>query len=220
MSPPVRLLEVRDLHLAYGEREVVHGLSFSLERGAIGCLLGPSGCGKTTVLRCVAGFEPPRQGEVLLNGARVSTRGFLLPPEKRRIGMVFQDFALFPHLTVADNIAFGLRAWPAREREARLRELAAGREAEDGALEEVPADVHADGQPEHAGDQVAVNAQEPEQDDDRRREPGRVRVGVVKQAENAVDQYGIDLIAFSQKPGKFCGKHFRVRRNLKLAHCC
>jgi iron(III) transport system ATP-binding protein len=123
MSPPVRLLEVRDLHLAYGEREVVHGLSFSLERGAIGCLLGPSGCGKTTVLRCVAGFEPPRQGEVLLNGAQVSTRGFLLPPEKRRIGMVFQDFALFPHLTVADNIAFGLRRWPARERETRLREL-------------------------------------------------------------------------------------------------
>jgi len=94
-----------------------------LDRGAIGCLLGPSGCGKTTVLRCVAGFEPPRQGEVLLNGAQVSTSRLLVPPEKRRIGMVFQDFALFPHLTVADNIAFGLGAWPAREREARLREL-------------------------------------------------------------------------------------------------
>jgi len=122
-SPGSLLLEVRDLHLAYGELAVVHGLSFSLQRGAIGCLLGPSGCGKTTVLRCIAGFEPPRQGEIVLSGARVSAPGFLLPPEKRRIGMVFQDFALFPHLTVADNIAFGLRTWPARERATRVREL-------------------------------------------------------------------------------------------------
>lgn len=123
MTPLVPLLAVRDLHVAYGDREVVHGLSFALEGGAIGCLLGPSGCGKTTVLRCIAGFEAPREGEILLSGKRVSARGLMVPPEQRRIGMVFQDFALFPHLTVADNIAFGLRGWPAPERRARLREL-------------------------------------------------------------------------------------------------
>jgi len=118
------LLEVRELHLAYGEHEVVHGLSFSLERGSIGCLLGPSGCGKTTVLRCIAGFEPALRGEILLGGERVSAPGLIVPPERRRIGMVFQDFALFPHLSVAHNIAFGLRAWPAQARAARVRELA------------------------------------------------------------------------------------------------
>ncbi|MDX1375945.1 MAG: ABC transporter ATP-binding protein [Burkholderiales bacterium] len=117
------LLEVRELHHAYGENEVVHGLSFSLERGAIGCLLGPSGCGKTTVLRCIAGFEPAQRGEIVLNGERVSARGLIVPPERRRIGMVFQDFALFPHLSVAQNIAFGLRSWPTAARTARVREL-------------------------------------------------------------------------------------------------
>jgi len=124
MTAPTRLLEVQDLYVAYDDRQVVHGLSFVLERGAIGCLLGPSGCGKTTVLRSIAGFEPPRRGEIVLNGERVSGAGTLMPPERRRIGMVFQDFALFPHLCVADNIAFGLRSWPTREREARVRELA------------------------------------------------------------------------------------------------
>jgi len=124
MASQTQLLEVRDLHLAYGEHEVVHGLSFSLERGAIGCLLGASGCGKTTVLRCIAGFEPPRRGEIVLSGERVSAPGLMVPPERRRIGMVFQDFALFPHLSVAHNIAFGLRAWPAAARTARVRELA------------------------------------------------------------------------------------------------
>ncbi|HSH08511.1 MAG TPA: ABC transporter ATP-binding protein [Burkholderiales bacterium] len=124
MPPSDLLLEIDDLHLAYGANEVVHGLSFSLARGTIGCLLGPSGCGKTTVLRCIAGFEPPRRGEVRLNGERVSAPGRIVPPERRRIGMVFQDFALFPHLSVAQNIAFGLRSWPAPARSARVRELA------------------------------------------------------------------------------------------------
>jgi iron(III) transport system ATP-binding protein len=118
------LLEVRNLRHSYGEHEVVRGLSFSLTRGAIGCLLGPSGCGKTTVLRCIAGFEAVQEGEILLNGKVVSQPGSTLPPEKRRIGMVFQDYALFPHLRIAENITFGLHAWPADERAARLRELA------------------------------------------------------------------------------------------------
>lgn len=122
MPSAATLLELHDLHQSYGDREVVHGLSFSLKRGAIGCLLGPSGCGKTTVLRCIAGFERVVQGEIRLNGRCVSCRDHTEPPEKRRIGMVFQDYALFPHLTVAQNIAFGLHALPKAKRAARVAE--------------------------------------------------------------------------------------------------
>jgi iron(III) transport system ATP-binding protein len=118
------LLEVENLRHAYGNQDVVRGLSFSLARGAIGCLLGPSGCGKTTVLRCIAGFEGIREGEIRLAGKIVSGRGVMLPPERRRVGMVFQDYALFPHLPVSGNIAFGLHAAPAEERAARVAELA------------------------------------------------------------------------------------------------
>jgi iron(III) transport system ATP-binding protein len=118
------LLEVANLHHAYGDQAVVRGLSFALPRGAIGCLLGPSGCGKTTVLRCIAGFEAVQEGEIRLNGKVVSRAGAAVPPEKRRIGMVFQDYALFPHLRIADNIAFGLHRAGTDERAGRLRELA------------------------------------------------------------------------------------------------
>jgi iron(III) transport system ATP-binding protein len=118
------LLEVENLRHAYGQQEVVRGLSFSLARGAIGCLLGPSGCGKTTVLRCIAGFEGIREGEIRLAGKVVSGRGVMLPPERRRVGMVFQDYALFPHLPVAGNIAFGLHAMAAPERASRVAQLA------------------------------------------------------------------------------------------------
>jgi iron(III) transport system ATP-binding protein len=114
------LLEVEHLRHAYGSHRVVDDLSFSLARGAICCLLGPSGCGKTTVLRCIAGFENVLGGEIRLAGRTVSGPGVMVPPEKRRVGMVFQDYALFPHLTVAANIAFGLRS----SREERVRELA------------------------------------------------------------------------------------------------
>jgi len=110
------LLELRDVRHAYGDYAVVRGLSFRLARGAIGCLLGSSGCGKTTVLRCIAGFEPVTAGEIMLNGQVVSSPRSTVPPEKRRIGMVFQDYALFPHLTVLDNIAFGLHGEPRSER--------------------------------------------------------------------------------------------------------
>jgi iron(III) transport system ATP-binding protein len=117
------LLEVRDLWQAYGANVVVKGLSLALGRGAIGCLLGPSGCGKTTVLRCIAGFESVSAGAISLNGELVSSATASLAPEKRRIGMVFQDYALFPHLSVAENIAFGLHASPHRARAARVAEL-------------------------------------------------------------------------------------------------
>jgi iron(III) transport system ATP-binding protein len=120
----MNLLDVEGLHHGYNGHEVVRGLAFALAHGSIGCLLGPSGCGKTTVLRCIAGFEALRAGSIRLNGVLVSGRGVMLPPEKRRIGMVFQDYALFPHLTVEQNIAFGLGALAHGERASRVREMA------------------------------------------------------------------------------------------------
>jgi iron(III) transport system ATP-binding protein len=117
------LLEVDQLSVAYGSNTVVHDVSLTLASGEIGCLLGPSGCGKTTLLRAIAGFEPLQQGAILLAGKRVSTPGFTTPPEKRQVGMVFQDFALFPHLTVADNIGFGIRHQKGSFRKQRIDEL-------------------------------------------------------------------------------------------------
>lgn len=103
------VLEVKEISQAYGSQMVVKDLSLTLNQGEIGCLLGASGCGKTTVLRTIAGFEPLLEGEIRLGGTVVSRQGALLPPAKRKIGMVFQDYALFPHLSVFDNVAFGLR---------------------------------------------------------------------------------------------------------------
>lgn len=114
------LLEVVQLSLAYGRHTVVDGLSFSLDKGSIGCLLGPSGCGKTTVLRAIAGFERIGDGSIRIGNMAVSAKGLHLPPEHRRIGMVFQDYALFPHLTIRDNIAFGLHATDAHARHQRV----------------------------------------------------------------------------------------------------
>jgi iron(III) transport system ATP-binding protein len=118
------VLEVRGVRHAYDGTVVVRDVSFALARGAIGCILGPSGCGKTTLLRGIAGFEPVTAGEILIDGAVVTRSGYQLAPELRRIGMVFQDYALFPHLSVGDNIRFGLREMPKDQREARVSELA------------------------------------------------------------------------------------------------
>jgi iron(III) transport system ATP-binding protein len=117
------LLELRGVCHAYGDHPTVEHLSLALQAGTIACLLGPSGCGKTTVLRCIAGFEPLREGEIEIDGEVVSRPGFGLPPEKRRVGMVFQDYALFPHLDVAGNVGFALAALPGAERAARVSEL-------------------------------------------------------------------------------------------------
>ncbi len=103
------LLTLRDLSCGYRDHPVVQQLNLQLNVGEIGCLLGPSGCGKTTTLRAIAGFEPVLGGEIQLADTLLSRAGFTLAAEKRRIGMVFQDYALFPHLTVADNVAFGIR---------------------------------------------------------------------------------------------------------------
>lgn len=117
------LLQLNSIRQAYGEQAVIHNLSLVLRKGSIGCLLGPSGCGKTTALRCIAGFESVSAGEILLNGVCVSSVDFFVPPEQRRIGMVFQDYALFPHLDVAANIGFGLHQLTKVERERRVDEL-------------------------------------------------------------------------------------------------
>jgi len=116
------LLELREVEHAYGTHAVVEALSLSLTRGSIACLLGPSGCGKTTVLRAIAGFEPIRGGEIRLAGEVVSRPGYRLPPEHRRIGMVFQDYALFPHLSAEGNVGFGLAHLQRGARRTRVQE--------------------------------------------------------------------------------------------------
>jgi len=119
-------LEVKAVDFGYpGHGPVMRGLSLTLQDGQIGCLLGPSGCGKTTVLRCIAGLEPISGGEIRLHGQVASRRGRTAPPEERRVGFVFQDYALFPHLTVAANVGFGLKRLPGAERAARVTELLA-----------------------------------------------------------------------------------------------
>ena len=117
------LLELAEIDLAYGANLVASRLSMQLDQGQIGCLLGPSGCGKTTVLRGIAGFEHVDAGEIRLDGQLVSSSVVHLPPERRRIGMVFQDYALFPHLSVAANIDFGLHQTTEAQRRARVAEL-------------------------------------------------------------------------------------------------
>jgi iron(III) transport system ATP-binding protein len=115
------LVEIDRIRLSYGDACVIRGLSLKIERGQIGCLLGPSGCGKTSVLRCIAGFEPIGAGTIRLSGTIVSGPGIHVAPEERRVGMVFQDYALFPHLTAAQNIGFGISS--PRDRLARVDEL-------------------------------------------------------------------------------------------------
>jgi len=118
-------LELNGVIQRYGRHTVVDGVDFSLAAGQIACLLGPSGCGKTTLLRCIAGFEDVAAGEIRLHGAVVSRAGQRVAPEKRRIGMVFQDYALFPHLTVEQNVAFGLGRNPPEDIHLRVRQLLA-----------------------------------------------------------------------------------------------
>ena len=121
------LLEIDHLSLAYdtpaGLKPVVQDLTLGLPTGHIGCLLGESGCGKTTVLRAIAGFEPVRDGRILLDGTVISSATEQVAPELRRVGMMFQDYALFPHLTVALNVAFGLRKLTRADRARRVEEM-------------------------------------------------------------------------------------------------
>ncbi len=122
-------LQVDDVSLRYpgAPRAAADHVSFTLGTGQIGVLIGPSGCGKTTLLRAIAGLERPDEGRILIRDRLLSEgrsgRGVHVAPEDRQIGMVFQDYALFPHLSVADNVAFGIRHLGAAERRQRVAEL-------------------------------------------------------------------------------------------------
>ncbi len=115
------ILQLDDIHKDFGQGEVLDGISLSVSAGEFLTLLGPSGCGKTTTLRIIAGLESPTSGRVLLDGADVTA----LPPERRNVNTVFQNYALFPHMTVANNIGYGLRlrSVPKPEIKSRVAEM-------------------------------------------------------------------------------------------------
>jgi iron(III) transport system ATP-binding protein len=110
-------VSLRGVSKSFGALQAVREVSLEIERGELMAVLGPSGCGKTTLLRTIAGFERPDAGTVVVGDEVVAGSGRFVPPERRRIGMVFQDYALFPHLTVRANVAFGLAARPRDERD-------------------------------------------------------------------------------------------------------
>jgi iron(III) transport system ATP-binding protein len=112
-----RIIELKNVSKHYEDQDALTDLSLVVGEGQILTLLGPSGCGKTTCLRLLAGIIAPDAGEIWLNGRLVAGRSTFVPPEKRRIGMVFQDYALFPHLNVAGNVAFGLKGNQADKRQ-------------------------------------------------------------------------------------------------------
>ncbi len=117
---PAALLQLDRVDCSIAGHPVVRAVTFGLGVGELGCLLGPSGCGKTTLLRAIAGFQPIDGGHIVLRGETVSDTRQRHPPERRRIGFVFQDLALFPHLTVAANVGFGLQRLPRAAREQRV----------------------------------------------------------------------------------------------------
>lgn len=121
--PEKPVLDIRGVTKSYGGEPAVLDAQLKLRAGSINCLLGPSGGGKSTLLRLVAGLETPDSGEIVAAGRLVAGPGVDVPPEHRGVGMVFQDFALFPHLTAAQNVAFGLNGRSPRERRERALAL-------------------------------------------------------------------------------------------------
>ena len=118
-----KAIEIRELSLSIEGLSILNNISFNLGEMDIACLLGPSGCGKTSLLRCIAGFEKPNKGEVLIKGVITSKSNHHIPVEQRNIGMVFQDYVLFPHLNVTENIIFGLKTLGTKRVKERLWEL-------------------------------------------------------------------------------------------------
>jgi len=117
------LLEIKNIECKYRDHTVVQNLSMHVNEGGLVCLLGPSGCGKTTALRAIAGFEPVYKGEIRMGDKVLSRPGFSEAPEKRQLGMVFQDYALFPHMTVYDNVTFGLRQHTSQEKQSVAKHM-------------------------------------------------------------------------------------------------
>jgi iron(III) transport system ATP-binding protein len=116
-------LNIKNVSVTYDDNAIIQGVDFRLMAGQIGCLLGPSGCGKSTLLRAIAGFEVISTGSIELDGKPLSKPGFMVNPEQRDIGMVFQDIALFPHLSISENIEFGIQHWSKSERKERTQHL-------------------------------------------------------------------------------------------------
>ncbi len=117
------LLNLKNISCQYQTQIVVRDLSFRVNQGDLICLVGPSGCGKTTILRAIAGFEAIKKGEISLHGKVISRPGYELAPEKRKIGMVFQDYALFPHMDISNNICFGLRNQSSQEKSETTKKM-------------------------------------------------------------------------------------------------
>ncbi len=117
------LLDISNVCFERERKKVVCDVSITLQQGEIGSIVGPSGCGKTTLMRGIAGFERPTSGTIKMNDNILSSSAYAVVPEKRGVSMVFQDIILFPHLSVARNIAFGLRNWSAKKRTKRVKEL-------------------------------------------------------------------------------------------------
>jgi len=105
VQPQIPRLEIKNLVRQFNGRAVVDDVSLQIMPGQVTCLLGPSGCGKSTTLRMIAGVEMQDSGEIWVDGKLICDTVFRIPPERREIGLMFQDFALFPHLSVADNVA-------------------------------------------------------------------------------------------------------------------
>lgn len=116
-------LSIKNLTCQYDDQTVLESLSLEVEQGEIVCLLGASGCGKTTLLKAIAGLLPLSSGQMSLNCLTIDDGKNWLPPEQRNIGMIFQDYALFPHLTVAENIAFGLKNESAQQKLMKVEEM-------------------------------------------------------------------------------------------------
>jgi len=119
----LNFLQLNNVSTGFDNTTVVSDISFGICEGELACLLGPSGCGKTTMLRAISGFQNITSGSIILAGKTLSDNTNLVPPEQRQVGMVFQDHALFPHLSIAENVAFGLSKIDQDERNKRVLAL-------------------------------------------------------------------------------------------------
>ncbi|WBU62714.1 ABC transporter ATP-binding protein [Paracoccus aerodenitrificans] len=124
-EPGSHALSLEGIGCRFGDRQVLADISMEAPAGRITCLLGESGCGKSTLLRVIAGIEHPSAGHILMDGSEIAGPARFVEPEQRNIGFMFQDYALFPHLSIRDNLAFGLRGIPAEQRQQRIDEVIA-----------------------------------------------------------------------------------------------